>query len=165
MANRIMPRQIIRRNALKRLLKKAQKEFGKKDLSVLEIGYGSGHFFDMYASLGLKPFGYDFSEKAYNRALQQKAVKNGNAVLYKALDEVPLARFDVVIACEVLEHCEDDLGQLSKWKEYLNDNGGGQLLLFLFRHTQKDGMTMMFMAGTIAATQKTRLAALCAPAA
>ena len=125
MANRIMPRQIMRRNALKRLLKKAQKKFGKKDLSVLEIGYGSGHFFDMYASLGLKPFGYDFSEKAYNRASQQPAVKNGNVVLYKTLDEVPLARFDVVIACEVLEHCEDDLGQLSKWMQYLNNNGGG----------------------------------------
>lgn len=137
MSFHVMPRYLMRKNALKHLLKRLQKEFRRKDITVLEIGYGAGEIFNMYVELGLRPFGYDFSEKAQQTALQQPAVKNGNVVLYKSWDEIPSANFDVVIACEVMEHIEDDQQELAKWVRYLKPSQQSALIISVPAHPER----------------------------
>ena len=139
MSFHVMPRYLMRKDALKYILKKLQHEAGKNDLEVLEIGYGAGDIFNMYAELGLKAKGYDFSEKAYQTAKQQPSVKNGSAVLYTSWEEIPEESFDIVIASEVLEHIEDDKGALLKWKQYLKPCKRSGLIISVPAHSKRWG--------------------------
>ena len=132
-----MPRYMMRKNALKRILTRLQKEYGKKDLTILEIGYGAGDIFNLYAELGIKAHGYDFSEKAYQTALQQPAVKSGNVVLYTNWEEIPVEKFDFVIACEVLEHIEDDQCELLKWRKYLKSDRNAGMIISVPAHPER----------------------------
>jgi len=109
-----MPRYQMRKNALKKLLKN---QTGR----LLEIGYGAGEIFSMYKSLGLRVVGYDFSEMAYEYAMQNYADDSSVCLLQEKPE--PKQQFDIVVACEVLEHIEDDMAALREWKMYMKDTG------------------------------------------
>lgn len=111
-----MPRYMMRRNALYKLLRNEQCA-GKK---LLEIGYGAGEIFHLYNKLGLCVEGYDFSEIAYEYA--RKHYADSGVVLLKNKSDIG-GGYDYVIACEVLEHIEDDMSALKEWKSYLKNNG------------------------------------------
>lgn len=110
------PRYQMRKNILKKILRNEECE-GKR---LLEIGYGAGEIFATYQKLGMKVEGYDFSELAY------ECVKNNyegqGIVLYK-MEPEHRGQYDYVVACEVLEHIENDVETLKEWKKYLNING------------------------------------------
>lgn len=92
---------------------------GKK-LRILEVGYGAGEIFDLYKKLGFQIEGYDFSEIAYRYAAQHYAGRD--IVLHKTKPKA-LKQFDYVVACEVLEHIQNDVETLKEWKKYLRDTG------------------------------------------
>lgn len=108
-----MPRYLMRKHILKKILKEINCE--KKEL--LEIGYGAGEVFNMYQNLGIKIHGYDFSKDAYNYVLQNN--KNNSMKLYKQENDIELGKFDILVACEVLEHIKDDKAAVLNWKKYL----------------------------------------------
>ena len=113
-----MPRYQMRRHALKKLLKKAGAVgSGKK---IYEIGYGAGEIFRLYKEMGLRVHGYDFSEYAYKYASQN--YQDDQIVLFQEKPK-PQNQYDFVVACEVLEHIEDDLKMLKEWKSYLKNRG------------------------------------------
>lgn len=112
-----MPRYIMRKYILKKILKKINC-YQKK---ILEIGYGAGEVFQMYDKLGLKIFGYDFSEEAKNYCT--KLNQGTNLTLFSNEDEIPKNKFDIVVACEVLEHIKEDKQTVISWKKYLKNNG------------------------------------------
>ena len=85
-----------------------------------EIGYGAGEVFSLYRKLGLHVEGYDPSEEAYVYA--GKNYGDSGVVLLRELPEEG-RKYDYVVACEVLEHIEDDVKELKKWKKYLKNTG------------------------------------------
>lgn len=123
-----MPRYLMRKNALLKLLKNEIKNTDKKELSLLEIGYGAGEIFNLYASLGIRAYGYDFSPKAYETAKQQPAVAAGTVTLYQTKSEIKTRNYDIVVACEVLEHIENDSAALLEWKTYLRSNDSALII-------------------------------------
>lgn len=118
------PRYLFRKNIVLRFLSKLELQ-GK---CLLEIGYGAGDMLLAYRSLGLKVYGYDFSELAYQEAFG-RIQKNGQSeiTLLSDLDRIEQGRYDFVAACEVLEHIQEDVQELSKWSDLLKP--GGLLIL------------------------------------
>jgi SAM-dependent methyltransferase len=114
------PRYLFRKNVIIRYLKKQHLQ----SKTLLEIGYGAGDMLITYNQLGLKVAGYDFSEMAYQEALNRIQKKGITDIkLLKDKNELKLEKFDFVIACEVLEHMEEDGKTLSEWAEYLKPGG------------------------------------------
>lgn len=136
----LAPRYLMRRHILEKLLKKLDCK-GKK---LLEIGYGAGEIFNLYNSLGIKCYGYDFSEEAYQFSL--KSNYNIPVTYYLREEDIEKNKFDIIVACEVLEHIKNDKETLLKWKSYLKKRkkGGGVLLYYLFQRTKIDGGQVMF---------------------
>lgn len=125
-----MPRYLMRKNALYKLLKKDCCE-GKR---LLEIGYGAGEIFPLYRKLDLYVEGYDFSEAAYEYANANYA--DDGVVLLTDKKSIG-GGYDYVVACEVLEHIENDMAELREWKSYLNDSG--KLIISVPAHWKRWG--------------------------
>jgi SAM-dependent methyltransferase len=88
--------------------------------SVLEIGVGKGalgyRLAERYRYVGL-----ELDEQAL--AVARSRIRRGTLV-HGDLDALPPEdRFDLIIATEVLEHYEDDVGALRGWRERLVPNG------------------------------------------
>ncbi|WP_172637632.1 class I SAM-dependent methyltransferase [Desulfitobacterium sp. PCE1] len=114
-----MPRYLMRKNAIKKILE----TYDCIDKELLEIGYGSGDMFSVYLDFGFKCYGYDFSEEAYQYVTRNLKETTGRIVLLKHEEEITQKTYDFVVACEVLEHIENDVQKLLDWKAYLKDNG------------------------------------------
>jgi SAM-dependent methyltransferase len=91
--------------------------------SVLEIGVGKGalgyRLAERYRYVGL-----ELDEQAF--AAARSRLTRGT-VVHGDLDALGPERFDLVVATEVLEHYEDDVGALRLWRERLVP--GGSVLL------------------------------------
>ncbi|MDD4110576.1 MAG: class I SAM-dependent methyltransferase [Clostridia bacterium] len=111
-----MPRYLMRKNAIIKIIKK----FSYNNKKLLEIGYGAGEIFSTYLQLGIKCYGYDFSEEAYKYTSKNF---DSTVALYKKEDDIQKFDFDFVVACEVLEHIENEEQALLNWKSYLKKNG------------------------------------------
>ncbi len=112
------PRYLCRKNIITKYLKKHH----SAGESILEIGYGSGDMLVAYHDLGLAVTGYDFSDVAYETAKQRIAEQELDVKILRSESEIK-QRFDYVVACEVLEHVENDIDQLMKWKQFIKPNG------------------------------------------
>lgn len=132
-----MPRYQLRKHALKKLLKKLNAVGSGKKL--YEIGYGAGEIFGLYREMGLCVYGYDFSKYAYEYASQN--YQDDRIVLFQEKPK-PQKQYDFVVACEVLEHIEDDLEMLEEWKGYLNNTG--KLIISVPAHEKKWGATDVY---------------------
>lgn len=124
-----MPRYIMRKNALSMMLRRDQCA-GKR---LLEIGYGAGEIFNLYEKLGVSADGYDQGDAAYEYAREHYK----SAHVIKEREQIEKGRYDYVVACEVLEHCEDDIGQLREWSEYLSP--AGKMILSVPAHQRSWG--------------------------
>lgn len=101
----------------------------------LEVGCGAGDLLVSLARQGYRGLGIDIAEDAVAAA---RSRLSGNLVAVRVMDVSEVAdRFDVVIASEVLEHCEDDSGFLQQLKERIVP--GGWLLLTVPAHMNKWG--------------------------
>lgn len=112
-----MPRYIMRRTCIETILK----QLPCTNKNLLEIGYGAADIFKIYLKYKINIYGYDFSEYAYKTV--QGNLNHDTATLYKDESEILLGFYDYVVACEVLEHIEDDNAAISKWVSYLKDEG------------------------------------------
>lgn len=113
-----MPHYQMRKHALLEFLKKYRGEHK----TLLEIGYGSAEIFASYESLGFEVYGFDFSDDAYQYALKQYQ-DHTKITIYHEESEIRKATYDIVVACEVLEHIEQDNNAISQWVEYLKPEG------------------------------------------
>ena len=114
-----MPRYLMRKHAIRKILKKLP----CKNKDLLEIGYGAGEIFSTYLQSGINCYGYDFSADAYHYAMANIKNNAGSITLYKKEQEINERKYDFVVACEVLEHMEDDAQALLDWKSHLKDEG------------------------------------------
>jgi SAM-dependent methyltransferase len=103
---------------------------------LLEIGCGAGDLLVHLAAAGFEPECVETSEAARREAAERLRRHGLNAVPAVGLDEVP-GRFDVVVACEVLEHIADDEAALRAWTGRLVP--GGRLLVTVPAHARRFG--------------------------
>lgn len=126
-----MPRYIMRRDCVDRILKKS----ACTDKKLLEIGYGAADIFKVYLKYRMKIYGFDFSKAAYETA--KRSYSNNNITLYSEKKDILPNTYDFVVACEVLEHIEDDKQAVKEWASYLK--AGGKLLISVPAHMSKWG--------------------------
>lgn len=114
------PRYLLR----KKLIIKCLQRIKCKGKSIIEIGYGAGDGLCTYSKLGMKVYGYDYSDIAFEEA-SKRLLENGidNVKLFNNEKDAYLEKYDVVLACEVLEHIEDDNQMLKRWYDALNKKG------------------------------------------
>uniref|UniRef100_A0A6M3JYY0 Putative methyltransferase n=1 Tax=viral metagenome TaxID=1070528 RepID=A0A6M3JYY0_9ZZZZ len=84
-------------------------------MKIIDLGCGVGQFAEMLHVHGFRNYtGIDFSEVAINKA-KSKNLKGYNFILQNITTE-PLPEGDIYIACEVLEHIENDIDIVRKIK-------------------------------------------------
>ena len=115
------PRYLLRR----KLIVKSLKSINCAGKSILEIGYGAGDTLCTYSKLGMEVYGYDYSELAKKEATKRllKSKISGGVKLYCTQEEAFSRQYDVLAACEVLEHMEDDEAMLKTWNNLIKQNG------------------------------------------
>lgn len=101
----------------------------------LEVGCGAGDLLAALERRGFSGTGIDLSAAA-RAAARTRVSGRAVSVSDRDLGEIE-ERFQLVIASEVLEHCEDDLGFLRRLSERLEE--GGVLILTVPSHRRKWG--------------------------
>jgi len=101
----------------------------------LEVGCGAGDLLAALGSRGYQGMGIDISTDAL--AAARKRVSFLSIVVEQMEVAEVSGQFDLVIASEVLEHCEDDVGLLQELKLKLRT--GAYLLLTVPAHMAKWG--------------------------
>ena len=119
------PRYALRRD---RLLALARRLGGGR---LLEIGPGAGALLSDLAALGFACEALETSEEAFRLA----AELNPGARIARAPEAEWSGAFDALVACEVLEHIEDDRAALEEWRGWLRP--GGHLILSVPAHARR----------------------------
>jgi SAM-dependent methyltransferase len=90
---------------------------------VLEIGVGSGELLRSLAQMGFTGIGLELSYAAIQLA-RRNLDGYTNKIKVMHTNDAPNNKFDYVIACEVLEHYENDATKLQTWiDQWLKDTG------------------------------------------
>ena len=97
-----------------------------KPEQIVEVGFGNGDLLLKMNQKGFKGTGIDFSAAAVQEFIQKTkgmplnfSVRNCEAESLLSSGE----RFNLVVACEVLEHIEDDVNTLNTWNQLLSKSG------------------------------------------
>ena len=98
----------------------------KKDMyTILEVGCGTGENMSHLKKYG-KVTGIDFSKEAIGfckqRGVENVYLEDINNIQNEKLLKMK-GRFDIIFALDVLEHIQDDVGAMSKIREYLGPDG------------------------------------------
>ena len=101
----------------------------------LEVGCGAGDLLAALAERGYQGVGIDISPDALATA-SSRVHSPGVQIELKQPEEVA-GTFDVVIASEVLEHCDDDVGMLKELRAKIRP--GGYLVITVPAHMEKWG--------------------------
>ncbi len=123
---------------------------------LLEIGPGAGALLADLAELGFTCAALETSDEAFRLA----STLNPDVPIAREPSDTWRGAFDALVACEVLEHIEDDRAALAGWREWLRP--GGHLLLSVpahahrwsatdvwaghYRRYEKDGLRQLFEA-------------------
>jgi 2-polyprenyl-3-methyl-5-hydroxy-6-metoxy-1,4-benzoquinol methylase len=107
--------------AKRRILDATAKPYVKKHTELLDVGCGTGVILQHFKSQGIAVTGVDFSKEAlkYCRKRGLTSVKQVN--LEKQLPK--MKQFDIIIAADVVEHLNDDVGALKRLKGLLKKDG------------------------------------------
>lgn len=119
------PTYLLRRSAIFDALE------GRPPGRVLEVGCSAGALLYDLAERGYTGVGVELSAKARSIA-QQVLAGDERFRIESKVPEGPAQSFDLLIAFEVLEHIEDDVGALVSWLELLKP--GGQVLISVPAH-------------------------------
>jgi len=122
------PRYLLRRQRLLDILTNIER------CSLLEIGCGSGTLVFELSKRGFNCTALEMSESALEIASYVNQGRDNVTIRNKVHDDWK-GEFDLVIACEVLEHIEDDRVALQSWKDFLKP--GGLLLMTVPAHMSK----------------------------
>jgi SAM-dependent methyltransferase len=122
------PRYALRRDRLLRLARRL--EPGR----LLEVGPGAGALLADLAALGFRCEALETSAAARELAGWMNRGQPAVRVVGEPRDDWRGA-FDLVVACEVLEHLEDEEAALALWQGWLRP--GGRLLLSVPAHARK----------------------------
>jgi glycosyltransferase involved in cell wall biosynthesis len=101
---------------------------------LLEIGPGAGALLSDLAALGFSCDALESSEEAFRLAGALNAGES-DVRLRREPGGDWTGAFDALVACEVLEHIEDDSGALAAWRAWLRP--GGHLLLSVPAHARR----------------------------
>lgn len=102
--------------------------------SVLEVGAGTGDITGRFVDRGFDVVAHDMGEES-RRILRTRF--NDQVRVVDRLSELAPASFRNLFAFEVLEHIQDDVGELKTWVSYLEP--GGRVLVSVPAHQQKFG--------------------------
>jgi SAM-dependent methyltransferase len=149
------PTHIMRRLAIRRLF-----PFESGPKRVLEFGCGAGTLLAELGQLGFSGRGLDTSAAARTVATAMTA-QSPQIEIGETVPESERGTYDLLIACEVLEHIEQDRAALSDWVGWLKP--GGQVLLTVPAHARRFGASDQW-AGHVRRYEKADLAALMAEA-
>jgi SAM-dependent methyltransferase len=103
---------------------------------VLEIGCGTGDLLLDMIKLGFTGVGVESSQAARNEAVARTRRVSDRVSIVADLEQVD-EWFDLLVACEVLEHTEDDRAALTEWVGKLSP--GGRLILSVPAHKRRWG--------------------------
>jgi SAM-dependent methyltransferase len=142
------PRYALRRQ---RLLALAGRLGGGR---LLEIGPGAGALLSDLTALGFACEALETSDEAHRLA----SALNPDLRIARTPHEDWPGAFDVVVACEVLEHIEDDRAALEEWCGWLRP--GGHLILSVPAHAHRWSATDVW-AGHFRRYEKDGLWSLC----
>lgn len=102
---------------------------------LLEIGPGAGALLSDLAALGFFCEALESSDEAFRLA----RALNPAVQISRTPQADWSSAFDALVACEVLEHIEDDRAALEEWRGWLRP--GGHLLLSVPAHQRRWGAT------------------------
>lgn len=102
---------------------------------VLEVGCGAGVLLHELDELGFRCSALERSLDARELAGALAMQAHRDIRIYEQAADDWAGRFGLVMAFEVLEHIEDDLGALQEWRQWLP--AGGHLLLSVPSHMDK----------------------------
>lgn len=122
------PRFVLRRQRILKLMEALPKG------NVIEIGCGAGTLLHDLAARGFSCVGYEASPQAYALA-RYVHQKSPNVEIVDHITNDWQGNFDYVLAFEVLEHIEDDVGALARWRTWLKP--GGRLVLSVPAHQKR----------------------------
>ena len=125
------PRYLLRRYCVMRLIS-ALPQRGR----ILEIGCGTGDLLLDLTKRGFTGVGVESSQAARNEAVERTRHVRDHVSIVADLEQVD-ERFDLLVACEVLEHMEDDRAALLEWVGRLSP--GGWLILSVPAHQRRWG--------------------------
>ena len=125
------PRYLLRRYCIMRLIC-ALPQRGR----VLEIGCGTGDLLLDLTKRGFTGVGVESGQTARNEAFERTRRVRHRVSIVADLEQVD-EQFDLLVACEVLEHTEDDRAALTVWVEKLSP--GGSLILSVPAHQNRWG--------------------------
>ena len=101
----------------------------------LEIGVGSGAFYEVLESRGFRGLCLDLNPRLIEEH-RSRQISSKQRIRFAAQDFFTLEEtFDLVVAFEVLEHYREDTVCLRKWSEMLNP--GGLLLISVPAHMRQ----------------------------
>jgi SAM-dependent methyltransferase len=101
---------------------------------LLEVGCGAGALLRDAALLGFQCTGLETSPAAVSAGRERNADLRVIDIVDEGTGEWDAA-FDYLVACEVLEHVEDDLGALRRWVSWLRP--GGHVVLSVPAHKRR----------------------------
>jgi SAM-dependent methyltransferase len=122
------PRYLLRRQRLLEILA------GIPPCSLMEVGCGPGVLIHELSLKGYDCTAVEMSQQALDLARYVNQTRN-NVSLHNELCVDWAGNFDLLIACEVLEHIQDDKSALLDWCRMLNK--GGRLLISVPCHMRK----------------------------
>jgi SAM-dependent methyltransferase len=120
------PRYLLRRRRILRQLR------NHSPCATLEIGCGAGMLLQELSARGFRCQALESSPQA-RELIRRVSAKTGNDIaVHEAPDPSWRERFPLVMAFEVLEHIEDDLGAMQMWASWLAP--GGTILMSVPAH-------------------------------
>jgi 2-polyprenyl-3-methyl-5-hydroxy-6-metoxy-1,4-benzoquinol methylase len=107
--------------AKRRILSAVSKPYLKKRTELLDVGCGTGVVLQHFKSQGISVTGIDFSKEALKFCRKRGLTSLKQVNLEKKLPK--MQQFDIIIAADVIEHLNDDLGALKRIKGLLKKDG------------------------------------------
>lgn len=103
----------------------------------VEMGAGTGHMTRIFLERGFHGACHDLGDDSRELMRQGLADASDRMQVVDDLQQLEHASFDYLMAFEVLEHIDDDVGVFKQWLRYLKP--GGRVLVSVPAHQRKFG--------------------------